>query len=352
MSTSRSQTNQLTGSGAIAELERKLREHYSMRHALCVSNGTTGLLAIALALGLRGSEFITTPITYGGTLSGWLLLGNRPVFADVEADTLVLDPGSVRRRLTQRTRALLAVDIFGVPCDAAALRRIADEYGIWYIADAAQSFGARRDGRPASAAADALVVSFTNGKCLDAGEGGAVLTNRSDLYDKLVWWTQHPHRQHRDLGLTVENEFALNGRIHPSAAIRANASFTGSLKHLRVRQRQYFKALQSINRSGFTEPVDLQRRNIEPAFFRLTAAWKHTPQPDMLQAHLRQDGFATELLPGPVRLVYDQAAFVAHYGKRATPGCPVAEGQAGRRFAVRFRQRRRCLVKGGKIMGA
>src|SRR5436190_7634341 len=80
--------------------------------------------------------------TYGASLSGWLLLGNRPVFADIEADTLLLDPGSVRTQITPRTRAILAVDIFGVPSDSAALRRIADEHGLWYVAHAAQSLGA------------------------------------------------------------------------------------------------------------------------------------------------------------------------------------------------------------------
>jgi perosamine synthetase len=147
---------QLVGSGAVAELEAKLRQHHGMRYALCVSSATSGLLAVALALNLRCAEFITTPYTYGASLAGWLILGNRPVFADIDAQTLTLAPEAVPRCTTPRTKAILAVDIFGNPADMHALRRVADEHGLWYVADAAQSLGARRDGLPASSLAEKL----------------------------------------------------------------------------------------------------------------------------------------------------------------------------------------------------
>ena len=338
MPTSDIQSAQLTGCGAVAELERKLREYYGMKHALCVSNATTGLLAVGLALGLRDAEFLTTPYTYGASLAGWLLFGNRPAFADIEPDTLGLAPESLAAQISPRTRALLAVDIFGVPSDTVGLRRIADEHGLWYIADAAQSFGARREDKPASASADALVVSFTARKSLDAGEGGAVITNHSDLYEKLVWWTQHPYRQHRDLGLRVENEFGLNGRIHPCAAIKANAQFSDCLEKVAERRRQGFEILDDLNHSGLTEPLHFRKRAIEPAFFRLTAAWTGTPKSGALRTRLRQLGFEAEFAPSPARLIYRQGAFLAQYEGllQSVPRCPVAERQAKRRFAVSF----------------
>ncbi|MGH9773064.1 MAG: DegT/DnrJ/EryC1/StrS family aminotransferase [Candidatus Acidiferrales bacterium] len=326
----------LAGAGAVAELERKLSELYGMRYALCVSNATTGLLATALALGLRNREFVTTPYTYGASLSGWLLLGNRPVFADIDPETLTIDSDSAGRCFTQRVKAILASDIFGVPCDSIALRKLADRQGCWYIADAAQSFGARRDGFPASSLADALVLSFTAGKILDVGEGGAVLTNHSSLYEKLVWWTQHPYRQHRDLGLNLENEFGLNGRIHPFAAVKANAAFVDSLHNMKVRQRQCLRMLDTMNGTGLVEPVDLTRRNIESSFFRLTAAWNGVPRSGDLRDQLRSHGIEAETLSAPVRLIYKQPAFLAQYGERMrhAPCCPVAEDQAARRFAI------------------
>jgi dTDP-4-amino-4,6-dideoxygalactose transaminase len=292
-----------------------------------------GLLGLALALNLRRSDFVTTPYTYGGSLAGWLLLGNRPVFADIDSHTLSINPDSVRRSITERTKALLAVDIFGIPSDTTALRRVADELGIPYIADAAQSFGARRNRRPASIDADALVVSFSVGKTIFAGEGGAVLTNDDALFEKLVWYTQHPQRQRRDLGLDFSNEFALNGRIHPVAAHRANAGFEAALDRLRQRQAVCFAAIEELNKTGLTEPIRFHEHEIEPAFFRLTAAWQDEPRTEL-------PGWEVE--PPPVELLYRHPAFVAQFGRRlrSAPECPVAEDQARRRFCVsgtRFR---------------
>jgi dTDP-4-amino-4,6-dideoxygalactose transaminase len=325
----------LCGAGAVAELEEKLKHHYGMRHALCVSNATVGLLAVALALDLKRAEFVTTPYTYGASLAGWLLLGNSPIFADIDPHTLTLDDESVRRRISSRTRALLAVDIFGTPADTIALRKLSDEFGIWYIADAAQSLGAVRDGLPASALSDALVVSFTTGKTVFAGEGGAILTNHTDLYQKLVWHTQHPARQCRDLGLHLWNELALNARIHPLAAVWANAVFEESVRKLRRRQKVCFRLIEALNSIGLTEPIHFKEKGIEPSFFRLTAAWKDRPQESVLLRELGKRNLAVNLKPPPVRLIYQQPSFVAQYRRRSkiTP-CPQAERQARIRFCI------------------
>ncbi|MEM2001033.1 MAG: DegT/DnrJ/EryC1/StrS family aminotransferase [Candidatus Methanomethylicaceae archaeon] len=327
----------LNGTGAVAELEDRLRRFYGMRYALCVSNATIGLLAIALALNLKRSEFVTTPYTYGASLAGWLLLENKPIFADIDSRTLTLHPESVRERITPRTKAILAVDIFGNPSDTVALRKLADEFNLWYIADAAQSLGAFRDDLPASALADALVVSFTVGKTIFAGEGGAILTNHMDLYEKLIWYTQHPHRQNRELGLHLDNEFALNGRIHPLAALWANALFDASLENLKRHRANCFDIIDALNETGLTQPIDFKKQGIKPSFFRLTAAWKNKPKEMFLLRELKRRGFTLELEPPPVRLIYRQPAFVAQYGSmlNGVPRCPEAERQARVRFCLK-----------------
>lgn len=330
---------QLCGSGAVADLEKKLSNFYGVRYALCVSNATTGLLTIAIALGLKGSEFITTPYTYGASLAGWLLFDNLPVFADIDAGTLTLDPNSIRRRITRRTKAILAVDIFGNPADAPAIRKLADEVGLWYVADAAQSFGAFRDGRPASALADAFVVSFTTGKPVFAGEGGAVLTDNRDLYEKLIWYSQHPHRQRRDISLQFDNEFGINGRIHPLAAIWANASFEESLDSVKRRRIECFRMINVLNSTGLIEEIDFKAKRIEPAFFRLSAAWKKKPQAAALLHELQQSGFCTSLEDPPVRLIYQQPAFLAQYHQlKKVSRCPTAERQTRLRFCIAGRE--------------
>lgn len=322
----------LYGTGAIATLEARLRDFYGMKHALLVANATLGLCAIAKALDLAQSEFVTTPYTYGATIAGWLWLGNCPVFADIDPHTLALDPEAVQKAITSRTKAILAADLFGIPADMAALRRVADEYGIWYIADGAQSLGASRDGRPASSMADALVVSFTVGKTICAGEGGAIMTNHDALYEKLVWHTQHPERQRRQLGLHLTNEFGLNARIHPLAAQCANAVFDQSIKRLQEHQQRCFMDIHELNALGLTEPIRFRQENIVPSFFRLTAAWKGKAQAQALVKELGR----VQLAEPPVRLIYRQPAFLAQYGRRfkQPSRCKAAECQAVRRFCV------------------
>jgi len=208
----------LSGLGVIRALERRLAEHYGMRYALAMPSATTGLLALGLALDLQGALFVTTPLTWGGSLAPWLMLGGTPLFSDVDPDTLTLDPALIGIEQQSGARAILAVDLFGQPCDDEALREAADDMGAWLIVDGAQSFGARREGRASGIHAHAVVLSFTAGKPLDVGEGGAVLTNDRDIYERLIWHSQHPTRQKLELGLRVTNEFAINGRMAPVVA--------------------------------------------------------------------------------------------------------------------------------------
>jgi len=301
----------LYGTGAVADLEQKLARHYGKKYALCCCNATTALLAIALALDLKQEQFITTPLTYGGTLAGWLLLGNRPLFAGVEPVTYTLDPVAVRAAITPEVKAILAVDLFGNPCDMQGLRDVADEFGLWYIADAAQSLGADRDRLPASSLADAIVVSFTVGKSLCAGEGGAIITDDAELYQKLVWFTQHPYRQYRDLGL--ENQFGLNGRMHPLGAAIANATFEEALQDLQGYQSHCLAIAAALNEIGLTEmmPHSLDYRS---TFFRFVATWRDRPVPELLLRELGDRGFALEILPLSLCPIPQQAAYVTQYG--------------------------------------
>jgi perosamine synthetase len=330
----------LTGSGAVAELEAKLEKFYGMKHALCVSNASTGLLAIALALELQKKEFITTPYTYGASLAGWLMLGNRPIFADINPHSLGLDPGSARCYMNTKIKAILAVDIYGIPCDTKEIRKLADEFGVWYVADAAQSMGATFNGLKASSLADALVVSFTTGKAVFAGEGGAILTNNDDLYEKLVWHTQHPMRQKSELGLNLDNEFAINGRIHPLAAVIANTTFAAALSRLRKHQDWCLKTISLLNDIGLTEPICFSRKKIMPSFFRMSAAWKNDPKESSLNREMHRQGLMATLSTPPVRLIYRQPSFRAQYASCICNGSsfPNAERQAARRFCLSKKQ--------------
>ena len=295
---------QLHGTGAVQSLERKLCDHFGVRHALCVSNCTTGLLAVALALNLRNCEILVPPLLYGASISGLLLLGNRLRFCDVDPETLTLDPAALRNSVGRRTRAVLSVDLFGVPCDSDGLRQFADEHGLHYISDSAQSFGASRHGHPSGSRADACVISFTSGKTLFAGEGGAVMTNSDELYRRLLWFTQHPNRQRREIGLATYNEVNLNGRIHPISAIWADTTFDNSLIALREWQRKCFGVITYLNKQGMSEPITFEKARIAPSFFRITASMLNGCEPRELCAALASHGFEADIRPLPVTPIY------------------------------------------------
>lgn len=259
----------LSGGGAIAMLEEKLARHYGMANALCVSSATAGLHALALALRVERSEFVTTPLTYGATLAGWLHAGGRPVFADIDPATLNIDPDTIVRAIGPKTKALVAVDLHGVPSETSMLRDVARRHGLFYVADAAQSFGATIDGVPASAHADALVVSFTAGKTLFAGEGGAILTNDTRLHQRLTSLTQHPNRQRRDVGLNAASPFNLNYRMNPLAAAWASAAFEEALASAASHRSTCRSAMATLETTRILDPASTpMRRGIEPSYFR------------------------------------------------------------------------------------
>ena len=317
---------------AVTALERNLRERFGTRRAVCVSSATTGLMGVALALGLRGAEFLTTPYTYGATLAAWLALGNRPAFGDIELDSLGLCAHSVSKRRTSATRAILAVDIYGYPSDSDALRRAADDCGLWYVADAAQAFGARRGGRPASSRADAVVLSFTTGKALDAGEGGAVLTDHDWLYERLVWYTQHPDRQKRELGLLTANEFAINGHMHPAAARMALRKFDAALRKVDTSRRHIERLHVAMAQTGLVEPPLWSATDSQPSFFRFVPAWRRRPAFE----ELRNAFPRLRIAPAPVRLLPEQGCFRAQYPNLLSERAryPEAVRQSKLRFSV------------------
>lgn len=327
----------LLGTGAVGCLEEKLEQHYGMKYALCITNATMGLWALAQALDLGGTQFITTPYTYGASLAGFLQLGCQPIFADIDAHTLTIDPEAVRQAITSETKAIVAVDMLGIPCDAIALRALADEYGVWYIADAAQSLGAYRDGLPASSLADALVVSFTFGKSVFAGEGGAILTNNDEIYRKLLWWTQHPMRQRCELGLDLDNEFGINCRIHPLAAVWANAIFEDALVAINEYRSKIFMLIDALNEIGLTEPISFQEQDILPSFFQMSGTWKVESKGNKLLKYLQDRNFSIRLKTSCLRLIYEQPEFLAkHDNLDYSKSCPNAKNYAEKHIYFYF----------------
>ncbi len=185
----------LTTGPRVPAFEAGLTDVTGARHAVAFSSGTAALHGAAAAAGLGpGDEAITTPMTFVATANAVLYTGAEPRFADVDPGTLLIDPERVAAAVTERTRALLPVDYAGQSADYGALRKIADAASagrLTIIADASHSLGATRDGRPVGTLADMTVLSLHPAKILTTGEGGAVLTDRDDLAERLRRFRNH-----------------------------------------------------------------------------------------------------------------------------------------------------------------
>ena len=184
--------NDLTCGPKIGELEEKLCRVTGAKYAVAVSNGTAALHVACLAAGIgEGDEVITTPITFAASANCALYCGARPVFAEIDEKTWNIDPASVRERITERTKAVVAVDFTGQSAQLDELLEICHEKGILLITDGAHSIGTKYKGRPTGSIADMTTFSFHPVKTVTAGEGGAVVTNDPGLYEKLSLFRAH-----------------------------------------------------------------------------------------------------------------------------------------------------------------
>ena len=170
----------------VDELEKELCEYTGARYAVAVSNGTAALHCACIAAGIGpGDEVITTPMTFAASANCVLYCGARPVFADINPETYNIDPDSIRKCITSRTKAIIAVDFTGQVVEADKIRKICDEYGLIFIEDAAHSIGSSYNGTKVGNIADITTFSFHPVKTITGGEGGAVLTNDENLYNKI-----------------------------------------------------------------------------------------------------------------------------------------------------------------------
>lgn len=251
----RAAVDRVLRSGMIAQgpeveaFEREFSEHFGLgRSCVAVNSGTSGLHLGLLASGIgAGDEVIVPSFTFAATANSVALTGATPVFADIDLDTFGLDPASVESRVTDRTRAIMPVHLYGHPADMAGLSAIADRHGLRLFEDAAQAHGASRGGRPVGSFGDFAMFSLYPTKNMTSGEGGMVSVATDEL-DRRV-------RLYRNQGMQrqYENEVVgLNNRmtdIH-AAIGRVQLTKVGGW----TKQRQENAAFLTANLEGVTTP--------------------------------------------------------------------------------------------------
>ena len=194
----------------VRELEQKIAHFTDSKHCVTVSSGTDSLLIALMALGVgAGDEVITVPYTWISTAEVIALLGAKPVFVDIRPDTWNMDESQVESAITEKTKAIMPVSIYGQCPDMDAINAIAEKYNLSVIEDAAQSFGATYKGKKSCNLSTIGSTSFFPSKPLGCyGDGGALFTNDDELAEKFRWIRVHgQERKHHHPILGV------NGRM-------------------------------------------------------------------------------------------------------------------------------------------
>lgn len=169
---------------------------------MAIANGTAALHAACHAAGItEGDEVITTPITFAASANCVLYCGATPVFADIKKDTYNIDPEEIKRKITPKTKAIIAVHYSGQPCEMDEIQEIAEEYHLTVIEDAAHALGADYKGQKIGSISDMTTFSFHPVKHITTGEGGMILTNQEELYKRLLLFRTH--------GITREEDWMI-----------------------------------------------------------------------------------------------------------------------------------------------
>lgn len=203
------------GGPEVRGFERQCEQYFGVKHAVTVNSWTSGLIAAVGAVGIEpGDEVITTPWTMCASATAILHWNAIPVFADIEPETFCLDPVSVERNITPFTKAIMAVDIFGHPCDTDALMAIANRHGLKVITDTAQAPGAFYKGRFAGTCSHVGGYSLNYHKHIHTGEGGILVTDDDGIADRLRLIRNHAEAVVGDMGFTdLRNMLGYNFRL-------------------------------------------------------------------------------------------------------------------------------------------
>jgi len=283
------QHQHLSGAGATHILEAKLKGYYNKKYALTFCNATTAIQTLCLAMGLYNAEILTSPLNWGGSVAPFLLYRNKLRFTSFDPVSLNLSLRDLPSAITQKTKAVLSVDFNGTPVDSEAVKTFCLHNNMFYISDSAQSFGSIFNDKPAGYFADAIVLSFSPGKSFFAGEGGAVVTDDDTIYEKLLWYSQHPSRQKTVFGITNYNEYApINGRMNPLSAILLNETFEDTFNALKEYQDNCFRLIGQLQASGLIEQTPHIPEPSSSTFFRMSLKLKPTSSFGQVKEFLKQ----------------------------------------------------------------
>ncbi len=280
----------------IAEFEGSFKSYIGARHAATVANGTVAIHLALLALGIGPeAEVIVPTLTYIASVNAIAYTGATPVFCDSLQSTWQMDPDDVRRKITPRTRAILAVHLYGHPCEMDDLMKIAHEHNLFLVEDCAEAFGSLYKGRHVGTFGDIGTFSFFGNKTITTGEGGMVVTGDETLHDRMTHFKGQGLAKYREYWHDV---IGYNYRMTNICAAIGLAQLEQADSFV-AKKRQvaewYKRELQG-------SPVTLQNEvgDVRHSYWMVSILVPEASDRDPLQSALRERGIETRPLFYPV----------------------------------------------------
>jgi perosamine synthetase len=315
----------------IDRFEELFAARVNARYAAAVSSGTAGLhLAVRIAGVRAGDEVVTSPLSFVASANCFIYEGATPVFADIDPRTLNLDPQAVEAAVTERTSAIVAVDIFGYPCELDELRAICDRHGLALVEDSCQALGAEYGGRPLGSHGHMAVFAFYPNKQMTTGEGGVVTTGSAEERELLVS-LRNQGRADTD-GWLDHSRFGFNYRLTDVAAAIGSAQLEKLDRLLALRDevaKRYGELLAGVDAVEAPHPNDERHRR---SWFVYVVKLERGVDRDGVIARLAREGIqARPYIP----CIHLQRYMRERYG--FSEGMfPVAEDTARRTLALPF----------------
>jgi len=305
------------GGPLVKVFEEELAKFMRAKDAVVVNSGTAALLVSLLAMNVKpGDEVVVPSFTFAATAGAVLLAGARPVFVDIDLRTYNMHPDAFRKAITNRTKVVIPVDLYGLPAEMDEIREEAEKHGIAVIEDACQSQGASYKGRMAGTLGDAGCLSFYPGKVMTTGEGGAIITDDEELAEKM--------RMIRTHGQRIGYDSILLGGNFRMPEIEAAIGIVQLKKlpaFLEKRARNARMLMERLSGKGLFLPEVPQ--NCVHNWYLFTVRFSSEKEREAVRERMRREGIgATVYYPTPVHRLpfYDSLG----YGKVDLPNSELA----------------------------
>lgn len=288
----------------IAEFEQGIAEYIGSKYCLAFNSGTSALHAALIAYGIgKGDEVIVPSFTFIATANAPQFVGALPVFADIEEQTYGINPDDVLKKITKNTRAIIPVHYGGCPCNITALRDIAEDHNLILVEDAAEAFGAKIGNRKVGTFGDSGMFSFCQNKIITTGEGGAMVTDSRDLYERMKLIRSHGRLETCDYfsTSTVMDYVSIgyNLRMSNITAALGIAQLKKVEKIIQIRREDASRYINNLNK---TVP-EIIIPKIPPVYFHVYQLFSViAPDRDNLIKYLDAQSIMSKIYFSPVHL--------------------------------------------------